>query len=308
MSDAPEIFDTSDGLEFDPNHKSGYIAILGRPNAGKSTLMNSFIGQKLSVVTFKAQTTRHQITGIFSDEDCQMVFLDTPGMLDPQYKLHEAMMAAVDKARRDADVIIHLVDCRKIDYALENIDIIAKSGGNIILGLNKIDIASEENIEKLEAKLTSEITYKSVHRLSASTGEGVPELLAAIKELMPLGPPFYDKEQLSDQPQRFFASELIREQLFLQYDKEIPYSCAVNIVEYDEQDEIDHVHAEIVIERDSQKGIIIGKGGKAIKKLGTESRKSIEALVGKKVNLQLFVKVRNKWRENDTFLRSYGYR
>lgn len=312
MSDGPEIFfpdDDHDTTDVPDGHKSGFIAILGRPNAGKSTLLNALIGQKLSVVTYKAQTTRHRVTGIYSDDMCQMVFLDTPGILNPEYKLHEAMMAAVDKAKTEADVLIHLVDVRYPEKALELSDYVAAGRAKkIILGLNKMDAASDGQAGTLEAQLREKISYHAVFRLSALQGTGIQELKEELIHVLPEGPPYFDKEILSHQPQRFFAEELIREQLFLQYDEEIPYSCAVTIVSYQEEEAMDHIHAEIIIERDSQKGIIIGKKGAAIKKLGIESRKSIEELTGKKVNLQLFVKVRKKWRQNDTFLKSYGYR
>ncbi len=310
MSDGPDIFlDDFEEINYPDDHKSGFVAIIGRPNAGKSTLLNAIIGEKLSVVTYKAQTTRHRITGIYSDEKTQIVFLDTPGMLSPEYKLHEAMMAAVDKARTDADIIIHLVDGRNVEKAVELVSYLANSKGKkILLAINKMDEASEENATEIEKKLSEEIDYHSVFKISALNKAGVDELINTIKNELPDGLPYYDKDILSNQPQRFFAEELIREQLFLQYDKEVPYSCAVNVVSYSEEEEIDHIHAEIVIERDSQKGIIIGNKGKAIKKLGIESRKSIETLVGKKVNLQLFVKVRKKWRQNETFLKSFGYR
>jgi GTP-binding protein Era len=288
-------------------HKSGYAAIVGRPNAGKSTLLNSLLGVKLAIATHKAQTTRHRILGIYSDDDRQILFLDTPGIIDPRYKLQEAMMKAVTSATRDADVVLHLVDVRYPD----DVEIVQKQLGGVgkpvILGLNKCDLADADTIAKAKTTLTAAFKYAEVLELSAKMNSGLDTLLDAItRRLLPF-PPLYPKDQLSENPEKFFVAELIREQVFLQYSEEIPYSVAVDIVSYEEAPEIDHIHADIVVSRDSQKGILIGKGGIALKRLGTAARKSIEEFTGRRANLQLFVKVREKWRDKDAFLRGFGY-
>lgn len=288
-------------------HKSGYVAIIGLPNAGKSTLLNAFLGQKLSIITPKAQTTRHRITGIYSDDDSQIVFLDTPGIIDPKYKLQEAMMAAVDKAERDADVIIHLVDPKDEPASPEIIKALKDLNKTKILVINKTDLIPEQEMTSIIKTLREDINYSHTMGISALQVRGVEELLNHIKKLMPEGPAFYPKDQLSDHPERFFISEIIREKLFLQFKQEIPYSCTINIVDYTETEGKDQIDAEIIVNRDSQKGMIIGKKGAAIKKLGIESRRDIEAFIGKRVNLKLFVKVREKWRENDMFVKNYGY-
>ncbi|MEX0929073.1 MAG: GTPase Era [Balneolales bacterium] len=291
-----------------PVHKSGYVAIIGLPNAGKSTLLNAFLGQKLSIITPKAQTTRHRVTGIFSDDDSQIIFLDTPGIINPKYKLQEAMMAAVEKAERDADVILHLVDPKNNEVSPAVRKGLNAIGKPRILAVNKTDLISREAEASGARVWTEKIDYTATVGISALQGKGVAELLSLIKSLIPEGPAFYPKDQLSDHPERFFISEIIREKLFLQFQQEIPYSCAVNIVEYSETGAKDQIDAEIVVNRDSQKGMIIGKQGSAIKKLGIESRRDIEAFLGKGVNLRLFVKVREKWRENDLFVKNYGYK
>lgn len=289
------------------DHKAGYAAIIGKPNAGKSTLMNALLGTKLSIITNKPQTTRNRVVGIFSDETSQIIFLDTPGLIDPRYGLQKSMMRAVNRAREDADVVIHLVDGnRPPDLDLEmryvgELDIPA------ILVINKTDIADRNRIEACKTQYTSQKEYDEVLEVSALNGSGLPEIMEAIKKRIPLSPPYYPKDQLSEHPERFFIAEMIREQLFIQFRQEIPYSCAINIVDYAEEEDIDHIQAEIVVDRKSQKGMLIGKGGQALKKLGTLARQEIEGFLDKKVNLQLFVKVREKWRDKPGFLRSYGY-
>ncbi len=294
-------------LEFSKDHKAGYAAIIGKPNAGKSTLMNALLGAKLSIITHKPQTTRNRVVGIFSDETCQVVFLDTPGLIDPRYGLQESMMRAVNRARNDADVVIHLVDGNRPP----DVDMEMKYVGEVdiptLLVINKTDLADRRRIESCKTQYTSRKDYDEVLEISALNGSGLPEVMEAIKQRIPLSPPYYPKDQLSEHPERFFIAEMVREQLFLQFRQEIPYSCAINIVDYAEEEEIDHIQAEIVVDRKSQKGMVIGKGGQALKKLGTAARQEIESFLGKKVNLQLFVKVREKWRDKPGFLRSYGY-
>ena len=289
------------------DHKAGYAAIIGKPNAGKSTLMNALLGTKLSIITNKPQTTRNRVVGIFSDETSQIIFLDTPGLIDPRYGLQKSMMRAVNRAREDSDVVIHLVDGnRPPDPDLE-MRYVGELDIPSILVINKTDIADRNRIEACKTQYTSQKEYDEVLEVSALNGSGLPEIMEAIKKRIPLSPPYYPKDQLSEHPERFFIAEMIREQLFIQFRQEIPYSCAINIVDYAEEEDIDHIQAEIVVDRKSQKGMLIGKGGQALKKLGTLARQEIEGFLDKKVNLQLFVKVREKWRDKPGFLRSYGY-
>jgi len=288
-------------------HRAGYVAIVGRPNAGKSTLLNALLGVKLAIATHKAQTTRHRILGIHSDAHSQILFLDTPGVIDPRYKLHEAMMAAVASATRDADVVLHLVDLR----FPEDVALVTKSFPSltkpVILGLNKADLADEAAIAASKETLMKGFPYAAFVELSARNGTGLDALMSELTARLPVCPPFYPKDQLSEHPERFFVAELIREQVFLLYEEEIPYEVAVEIASYQETDEIDHIHADLVVSRDSLKGMVIGKGGAALKKLGTRARLQIEEFTGRRVNLKLFVKVREKWRDKDAFLRGMGY-
>ena len=306
-------------------HKSGFVGIIGRPNAGKSTLFNRLLGQKLSIITHKAQTTRHRIPGFYSDDDSQIVFLDTPGIIQPSYLLQERMMDQVIRLRSDADLLLHLVDGRRPPAPDDVVwETLAALRLPVMLVVNKVDMLkggdaadmppgetdnpTPASAEAVIADCSRHFTYENAVAISAMNGDGVEELLGKIKDRMPSGPAFYPKDQASDLTIRFFVSELIREQLFLLYDKEVPYSCAVNVVEFNEDEEIDRIDAEIVVSRNSQKGILIGKKGAMLKELGTRSRKEIEHFTGKKVYLKLFVKVREKWRDKDNFLKSYGYR
>lgn len=289
-------------------HKSGYVAIVGKPNAGKSTLMNQILGTKLSIATHKAQTTRHQIVGIHSEENAQVIFLDTPGIINPRYELQKAMMRFVEKAEKDADVILFIVEVSENnipDYAFDQLKNLKKS---VLLVINKIDAASQEKAEKLKEALTLLFEFSDTIFVSALEGIGIEGLMESIINTLKPGPPFYPKDELSEHPLRFFASELIREQLFLQFHEELPYSATVEVIQYEEREDMDYINAEVIVNRKSQKGMIIGKGGKAIKKLGTESRKSIEEFVDRKVFLDLHVKVREKWRDNENMVRNLGYR
>ncbi len=306
-------------------HKAGFVGIIGRPNAGKSTLFNHLLGQKLSIITHKAQTTRHRIPGFYSDDESQIVFLDTPGIIQPSYLLQEKMMDQVIRLRRDADLLLHLVDGRRPPESDDVVwETLAALGLPVMLVVNKIDLLEgggtaktpgikadnpvPDSAKAVISACSQHFNYDAAVAISAMSGIGVEELLNKIKDRLPEGPAFYPKEQASDLSMRFFVSELIREQLFLLYDKEVPYSCAVNIVEYAEQEDIDRIDAEIVVSRSSQKGILIGKKGTMLKELGTRSRKEIEHFTGKKAFLKLFVKVREKWRDKESFLKSYGYR
>lgn len=288
-------------------HKSGYAAIIGKPNAGKSTLMNRILGSKISIATHKAQTTRHQVVGIYSDDHTQIIFLDTPGVISPKYQLQKAMMKTVERARKDADVILLIFDPTDHHPADEVIELLSSINKPILLIVNKIDTLDPKKAESKAKELEKRLKIRSTHYISALHGDGVPELIETIRELLLPGPPYYPKEDLSEHPVRFFVSELIREQVFLQFHEEIPYSCAVEVINYDESPEIDRISAEIIVNRKSQKGMLIGKGGTAIKELGIKSRESIEAFIGKQVFLELHVKVREKWREKENMVRHLGY-
>ncbi|MBO6522420.1 MAG: GTPase Era [Balneolaceae bacterium] len=291
----------------DTQHKSGYIAIVGKPNAGKSTLMNKILGTKLSITTHKAQTTRHQIVGIHSEENAQVIFLDTPGIINPKYELQKAMMRFVEKAEKDADAILFIVEADENnipDYAFNQLKNLQKP---VLLVINKIDSESQDTVEKLKKDLNDKFKFLETVFVSALEGVGIDGLMKVIIDTLKPGPPFYPKDELSEHPVRFFASELIREQLFLQFHEELPYSATVEVIQYEEREDLDYINAEVIVNRKSQKGMIIGKGGRAIKKLGTEARKSIEEFVDRKVFLDLHVKVREKWRDNPNMVRNFGY-
>lgn len=288
-------------------HKSGYVAIIGKPNAGKSTLMNRILGSRISITTHKAQTTRHQVIGIYSDEQTQVVFLDTPGVISPKYELQRAMMSSVERARTDADLILFIFDPTDHHPTNEVIALLESIHKPILLVVNKMDSLTKEEAEKKASLITQKLKIHSIHYVSSLQGDGVEELLSSIRSLLLPGPPFYPKDDLSEHSVRFFVSELIREQLFLLFHEEIPYSCSVDVIQYTEELELDRINAEIIVNRKSQKGMLIGKGGEAIKRLGIRSRESIEAFLGKKVFLELHVKVREKWREKEHWVRNLGY-
>ncbi|MDX1487581.1 MAG: GTPase Era [Acidiferrobacterales bacterium] len=289
------------------DYRSGYVALIGKPNVGKSTLLNALLGRKLSIVTHKPQTTRHRVLGILSTEAHQIIFLDTPGIIKPRYKMQESMMHDVHDAIADADLLVFMADATQEDidtFSLERI-------GNkpAILVINKMDRIAQIQAVPLVAAYDEAYDFEEIIPISALNGDNLDVLLDAIVQRLPLGPPFYPMDMMSEHPERFFVSEIIREKIFELYRQEIPYSTQVNIVEYEEREnERDYIHAEIVVERTTQKGILIGKGGQALKKVGTEARKDIEAFLGKRVYLKLFVKVRDDWRNRDTLLKSYGYR
>lgn len=289
------------------SYRAGFIAIMGRPNAGKSTLLNALLEFKLAIATHKAQTTRHQILGILSEEAGQIVFLDTPGIIDPKYKLQEVMMQSVSRSARDADAILHLVDGARTTDEEIVWEYLRASKKPTLLVLNKVDATTDTELDTIENHCNQQYQYVGSCRISAEKRIGMDELKSALFGLLPESPPLYPDDQLSEHPVRFFVSELIREQIFLLYDQEIPYSCTVTVSDFKEDATIDHIHAEIIVNRESQKGIIIGKGAGMLKKLGTRARAQIEQLTGKQANLQLFVKVREKWREKDSYVRGYGY-
>lgn len=292
-------------------HKAGFVNIIGSPNVGKSTLMNALVGERLSIITSKAQTTRHRILGIVNGEDYQVIFSDTPGVIRPAYKLQEGMMQFVRTALSDADVVLFMTDMfediKIDDEVLEKVKRMSETLPVIVL-VNKVDQATQE---KLEAKMMywKDQFPKAVQvmPLSALENFNVRELFEKIIHLLPESPPYYDKDQLTDKPEKFFVSEIIREKILLNYKKEIPYSVEVVVEEFKESEDIVRIRAVILVARDSQKGIIIGQGGKMLKKVGTESRKDIETFLQKKVFLETFVKVDKDWRDSDRELKRFGY-
>ena len=297
-------------------HKSGFVNIVGNPNVGKSTLMNVLVGERLSIITSKAQTTRHRIMGIVNGDDFQMVYSDTPGVLQPNYKLQEQMLEFSRSALVDADVLLYVTDVQ--DNPDKNADFLDKvkrlKNVRIFLVINKIDLTTQETLEQLVEYWYRVLPEATVFPISAQQKFGTDQLFAAIREALPVCPPFFPKDQLTDKSSRFFVDEMIREKILLNYDKEIPYSVEVEVETFhDEEPDEQHpegmirIGAIIYVERDSQKGIIIGKGGKALKRVGTQARKEIEAFFGKPVFLQLFVKVDKDWRSSQTRLRHYGY-
>ena len=288
-------------------HKAGFINIIGKPNVGKSTLMNKLIGQDLSIVTHKAQTTRHRIKGIANGEDYQIVFSDTPGILKPVYKLHEKMMDAVNSSFTDADLVILLVEVgeKNVDEdvaaKLKTLDV------PLFVVINKIDRSDQEHVEHSSELWKNIFNPKEIIPVSALENFGVDELLKKIIEYLPESPPYYDKEDVTDKSVRFFVTEIIREKVLLNYQKEIPYSVEVAVIDYKESKDIHVIRCEIYVARESQKAIILGNKGDAIKRLGTQSRKKIEEMVGTKVFLDLTVKVKDDWRDNDNLLKNFGY-
>ena len=289
-------------------HKSGFVNIIGNPNVGKSTLMNALVGEKLSIITSKAQTTRHRIMGIVSSEDFQIVYSDTPGILKPSYKLQESMMKFVTGAVADADVILYVTDTvEREERSAEIIDRIRQSGVPAIVVINKIDLTTPEALEALVDKWQGELPEARIVPASAKENFNIEGLFKTILDLLPEGPAFYPKDTLTDKTLRFFASEIIREKILRFYDKEIPYCCEIEIESYKEEPAIDRIAATIYVARDSQKGILIGHKGEKLKRVGQAAREDMEQFLGKKVFLQLFVKVNDDWRNNERQLRRFGY-
>ncbi len=289
-------------------HKSGFVNIVGSPNVGKSTLMNQLVGEKLSIVTSKAQTTRHRILGIVNDEDYQIVFSDTPGVVNAAYKLHEAMMDYVNMSIKDADVLLFITDTKENEMNhKETLERIQRLQVPVICLINKIDLSDQqgvmERIQYWQERLPNAIIYP----VSALHGFNIDQVWERILELVPESPAYFDKESISDRPMRFFVSEIIREKIFLHCQKEVPYSCQVEIEEYIEEPAITRIRALIVVERDSQKGIIIGKGGEMLKRIGREARIEIEKFIDGKVFLESYVKVDKDWRASEQKLKKYGY-
>ncbi len=292
----------------DLKHRAGFVNIIGLPNAGKSTLMNALIGQKLSIVTAKAQTTRHRIMGILNGDDYQIVYSDTPGVLDPKYKLHEGMMKAVGSALSDADLILMVIDSSdRTPFHASTLEKIKKMDVPIFIVLNKLDLIGNESADALFQFWSQEMPGAKIYPVSALTNLYTKELLAKIIECLPPSPPFFPKDELSDRTLRFFCSEILREKLLKYYNKEIPYSCEVQIESFKEEDHVTKIRAIILTERESQKAIIIGHQGSAIKRMATSARKEMEAFLDKKVFLETFIKVDPDWRNNVNRLKTLGY-
>ncbi len=291
------------------NHKSGFVNIIGLPNVGKSTLMNALVGERMSIISPKAQTTRHRILGIVNAEDYQVVFSDTPGFINqPAYKLQNSMNDSVLEALEDADVLLFVTDkFQKEEEQKHLIELIQNNKIPTLVLLNKIDLYQKEETEQLLADWKKRLDKSEVIPITASSGINAAKVIKKIVELLPESPPYYDKEQLTDRSQRFFVSEIVREKIFLHYTKEIPYSCEVIVDTFKESEKIDRIRCVIFVERESQKAIIIGNKGEALKKVGIEARKDIEAFVGKQVHLELFVKVKGKWRNDSNTLKNFGY-
>lgn len=289
-------------------HRAGFVNIIGNPNVGKSTLMNALVGEKLSIVTAKAQTTRHRIMGIVNEEDCQIVYSDTPGILKPNYMLQKSMMNFVDTALGDADVVLYVTDTvEKSDKNEEYISKLVKLECPVVLVINKIDISSQEHVMELMQWWQEKLPKAIIFPASAQEKFNLENIFTAITENLPVAPPWYDKDVFTDKNLRFFASEIVREKIFLNYKEEIPYSCEVTVEEFKEGAERYDICAVIYVMRETQKGIIIGKGGQALKKVGTQARIDMEDFFQKKVFLRLFVKVDPDWRENKKELRRFGY-
>lgn len=287
--------------------KVGFVNIFGRPNAGKSTLLNALAGEKLAIVSPKVQTTRHRIKAILTTEDYQIIFSDTPGIIDPQYKLHERMMQAVKSSLEDADVAVLLADVKDNFTEAHEVFGALRLKVPAIVVLNKIDAATKGRLEEGIAFFSTQPYAHKVMAVSALKGTGVKELMDLLLGMLPEGMPFFPEDDMTDLPTKFFVAEMVREKIYFLYEEEIPYHTTVVVQEFKEKTGLIKIRAEIVVQRETQKGILLGEGGKMIKKLGTESRKEIEAFLGQKVFLELFVKVRPKWRENDQMLKEYGY-
>lgn len=290
-------------------HKAGFVNIIGNPNVGKSTLMNALVGERISIITSKAQTTRHRIMGIVNGEDFQIVYSDTPGVLKPNYKLQESMLRFSTSALKDADCLLYVTDTmEQFDKHYEFINKVIGSGLPTLLIINKIDLTTPEKLNELVDLWAKTLPEAKIIPVSALNNFNIENLFKIIIESLPLGEPFYPKDMLTDKPMRFFASEIIREKILTTYDKEIPYSVEVVIDEYTEGETLDKIRAIIYVARNSQKGIIIGHKGSKLKHVGTAARKDLEAFLQKKVFLELYVKVGEDWRNNDRMLKSFGYK
>lgn len=296
-------------MEQQQQHKAGFVNIVGNPNVGKSTLMNLLVGERISIITSKAQTTRHRIMGIVNTPEYQIVFSDTPGVLAPKYKLQESMLNFSEGALVDADVLVYVTDV--VEDPAKNADYLAKVAKEnipVLLVINKIDLVKEQSqLEELTARWQTILPKAEIFPVSAKENFNVANLMLRIVELLPVSPPFFGKDALTDKPARFFVTEIIREKILNTYDKEVPYSTEVIVEKFDEKEKSIHIMAVIYVERDSQKGILIGRGGSRLKHVGTEARKDIETFFGKNVYLEMFVKVEPNWRNRESKLRQFGY-
>ena len=288
-------------------HKAGFVSIVGKPNVGKSTLMNALVGEKLSIITSKAQTTRHRIMGILNGDDFQIVYSDTPGIIKPQYALHESMMSFVRTSLEDADIILFVTDIYEKHDEDDVIKRLQHAQVPILLLINKIDQATEEEVNEKVAYWQEKMNPTEIHPISALHNFGIEQLFGRLMSLLPEHPAFYPKDELTDKPERFFVSEIIREKIFLNYKKEIPYSCEVVVEEFKEEEDIIRIRAEISVERKSQKGIVIGHKGEALKKVGMQARVDMEEFFQKKIFLDLYVRVNENWRTDQKLLRRFGY-
>ena len=289
-------------------HKAGFVNIIGNPNVGKSTLMNAFIGEKLSIITSKAQTTRHRIFGIVNGDDFQIVFSDTPGIIKPAYELQQSMMDFVKSAFEDADVLIYMVEIGEKELKDEAFfDKITASKLPVLLLLNKIDISSQEVLEDQVQWWSEKVPNAEIYPISALTNFNIDTVFNRILELLPASPPFYPKDQITDKPERFFVNETVREKILINYKKEIPYAVEVETEEFIEDEDIIRIRSVIMVERDTQKGIIIGHKGAALKRVGVQSRKDLEKFFGKQVHIEIYVKVNKNWRSNQNQLKRFGY-
>ncbi|MBR3577908.1 MAG: GTPase Era [Bacteroidales bacterium] len=293
--------------ESQTEHRAGFVNLIGNPNVGKSTLMNQLVGEKLSIITAKAQTTRHRIKGIVDGDHYQIIYSDLPGILTPSYKMQEMMMKFVTLSLQDADVILYLVECGETRYDAEIMEHLQKINIPIILVINKIDKCTAEQVAEAEAFWKNILPKAESVLISALQSKNIDQLIAKITEKLPVHEPYFPKDQLTDRPMRFFVSEIIREKILLNYKKEIPYSVEVVVDEYKETEGLVRIMATLYVERDTQKSIIIGKGGQAIKKLGTEARLAIEEFIGEHVFLDLSVKVLKDWRNNENIINRFGY-
>lgn len=289
-------------------HKAGYVNIIGNPNVGKSTLMNAFVGERLSIITSKAQTTRHRILGIVNGDDFQVLLSDTPGIIKPAYQLQESMMGFVRSAFEDADILLYLVELGERELKDEAFfEKITNAKIPVLLLINKIDQGNEELLAEAVELWQTKVPNAEIFAISALKNFGVPEVFNRIIELLPESPPFYPKDQLTDKPERFFVNEAIREKILIHYKKEIPYSVEIDTEEFFEDEDIIRIRSIIMVERETQKGIIIGHKGTALKRVGVEARKDLEKFFGKQIHLELYVKVNKDWRSNERQLRRFGY-
>lgn len=290
------------------SHKAGFVNIIGNPNVGKSTLMNAMVGERLSIITSKAQTTRHRIFGIVNEEDYQIVFSDTPGIIKPAYELQSSMMDFVKSAFTDADILLYMVEVGEKELKDEAFFTkITNAKVPVLLLINKIDKSNQELLESQVALWKEKVPNAEIYPISALEKFNVDTVYNRIKELLPPSPPFYPKDQLTDKPERFFVNETIREKILLNYDKEIPYACEVETEEFKEEENIIRIKSVIMVERETQKGIIIGHKGSALKKVGTQAREDLEQFFAKKIHIEIFVKVNKDWRSNAYQLKRFGY-